>query len=246
VDIWVLELSDVLAPADRLLLDESERTRADRFLSPVHGIQFTAARAAAKRIVASYLGVVAGQVNLGRRRCPRCGSPEHGPPIISAPENDLKFSLSRSRAVAAVAVSTGAAVGVDIESTLRVVDIGMLARGSLSAREFDVVMAHATKQDRWAAFLRCWTRKEAILKGVGVGVATNLPDLDVKPHIADHAVVSGPPGLGPSEWQVHDLDIRRAAHLMDAQEVAGLPAFVSVAHPHPESLPVMFRWWGEA
>jgi 4'-phosphopantetheinyl transferase len=242
VDVWLIKVADRIVEADRGLLDDQERQRVDRYCDPRHGAHFGGTRAAAKRLVGAYVGVTPEQVHIGRQRCPRCHSPEHGPPSIAQPVCGLRISLSRTGACAAIAVSSGRAVGVDIESTARCADIGCLARGTLSPAEFEYLMAKDGAEARQDAFLRCWTRKEAVLKGVGIGIAAELPDLDVQPHVTGAAVVSGSP-VGTTRWEVQDFDVTR--HVTGPpwwEENGGARIFVAVAQPYPKSIPITFRW----
>jgi 4'-phosphopantetheinyl transferase len=78
----------------------------------------------------------------------------------------LHFNASRSAHLALVAVSTRDPVGVDIELARGLDDADRLARTTLTESE----------QREWErgrdtrAFLGCWTRKEACLKALGVGL----------------------------------------------------------------------------
>lgn len=70
-------------------------------------------------------------------------------------------------------------VGVDVEA-LRDVHVTELAGVTLTAAEQQVVLVMPEPR-RTRAFLRCWTRKEAVLKAVGVGITTSLTALETSP-----------------------------------------------------------------
>jgi 4'-phosphopantetheinyl transferase len=123
------------------------------------------------------------------RRCGHCGRLGHGKPHLSG-HPDLDFSLSHSGGLALIAVARGRRVGADVERLRPRTDVLAIARGSLSARERRVVEGGETDAARRGetdaarrgetdaarreAFFRCWTRKEAYLKGLGVGLAGGL------------------------------------------------------------------------
>jgi 4'-phosphopantetheinyl transferase len=107
------------------------------------------------------------------RRCGHCEGAGHGKPHLVG-GSDLDFSLSHSGELALVAVGCGRRVGADVERVRPRTDVLAIARGSLSARERQAVESLGTDEARRGAFFRCWTRKEAYLKGLGVGLAGGL------------------------------------------------------------------------
>jgi 4'-phosphopantetheinyl transferase len=92
----------------------------------------------------------------------------------------LQFNLTHSRSLALLAVTTGQAVGIDVEDIVGFSnpDVGTLAEGLLSKREIGVLMA-LEREGRMRSFLRCWTRKEALLKAAGVGLLSKLDEFEV-------------------------------------------------------------------
>lgn len=140
------------------------------------------------------------------RLCPRCGSNEHGRPVVTdAP--DLGLSLSHTAGLALVAVVRGGRVGVDLEPAST--DVDRLADVALGPHD-----APATTS---AALLRTWTRKEAVLKAVGVGLAVDPSRLAVS---AAHE----PPEV--VWWSVADVADPRPVHLVDLGPEHGVPAGV--------------------
>lgn len=87
-----------------------------------------------------------------------------GAPFLPA-YPDLHISISHCRTAVAVAVCDKRAVGIDIESR-RKVDSGLMQRVCTS----DELDAIRRSDDPTMAFLRLWTRKEAVLKCLGTGI----------------------------------------------------------------------------
>ena len=101
------------------------------------------------------------------RTCARCGLQHGAPRVVGHP--GLHVSLSRTRGLVAVAVSTDAPVGIDVE---RIPDTGF--------EGFDIVATHPSERpadldDRDRAV--SWVRKEAALKALGVGFVVDPSSL---------------------------------------------------------------------
>lgn len=71
----------------------------------------------------------------------------------------------------------GGCVGIDVEETRAIPDIAELA-AQLHPREREGIRSLAASE-RTAAFYRCWTRKEAVLKALGKGLGLPLHDFQV-------------------------------------------------------------------
>ncbi len=92
------------------------------------------------------------------------GKPDAGPARPA-------FNLARREAWAAFVVGSDAtALGIDLEVLHEVDDPIDLAQGHFTVREIAALRAEPAP-DRSFAFLRTWTRKEAVMKAVGLGVS---------------------------------------------------------------------------
>jgi 4'-phosphopantetheinyl transferase len=91
---------------------------------------------------------------------------------------DLRFNVSHSGELALIAVTTGCEVGVDIEQIRPVKLMEEIAQRYFHRLEVDGVMA-TKKKERPAAFFRCWTAKEALLKAIGSGITAQLDAFEV-------------------------------------------------------------------
>ncbi|GAA2466202.1 4'-phosphopantetheinyl transferase family protein [Streptomyces mauvecolor] len=192
-------------PADLALLSKDERDRAARFVHVRTAVGYVAARAASRRILSELLDVAPAEIGLGRRPCPGCGDPLHGPPAVLHPDSPLWISISHTDGCGMLAVAR-VPVGVDVE-VVREFPIEELAPSTLTESERRVVLGAPGGDARTQAFLRCWTRKEAVLKAVGVGITTDLSAVETRPESSGPAVVAaGVPGT-PGSWTVTDLAV---------------------------------------
>lgn len=122
---------------------------------------------------------------------------------------ELRFNMSHSGGVAVFALALGGDVGVDIEIPRPSADLVQLARENFHPWEWRAIAALESEADRAAAFYRCWVRKEALVKGVGLGF--NLPFDRFAVETAQKkapALISREPGLViESSWALRDFSV---------------------------------------
>ncbi|WP_416979354.1 4'-phosphopantetheinyl transferase family protein [Streptomyces sp. T028] len=174
------------------LLDPVERARYEATVDPATRNRFLVGCALSRRILGELLGVPPEEVPL-RRACPTCGGP-HGKPRLAVPAG-YDFSVTHSGDVVGVAVCRGAEVGLDVEEAGTALDVDAAARTALSPRESAALYA-LPPAERKPAFLRVWTRKEAVLKALGVGLRAPLRELEVSAPAASPTVLAWPDLLG--------------------------------------------------
>jgi 4'-phosphopantetheinyl transferase len=118
-------------------------------------------------------------------------------------DGEVSFSLSHSGGTALVALAPSGPVGVDVEAGTRLASVDELAARVFAATESAAFLALPSSQRR-AAFLTAWTRKEAALKALGLGLPAGM----------EHVWIAGePPRLigdfsrlpGLAALQVEDL-----------------------------------------
>ncbi|MFF1713233.1 4'-phosphopantetheinyl transferase family protein [Streptomyces sp. NPDC058268] len=182
------------APLDVSLLDAEERRRAAALRRPADQELYAAAHTALRRRLGAYLGVGPATVELVRLPCPLCGAP-HGRPAVAGGAGP-HFSLSHTDGLALLAFADRP-VGVDVER-LPSVSVVADAAGSLHPRE-QAELAGLPATERPLAFARCWTRKEACLKGTGEGLAGG--------GTASLLVGTGVEPVGVRGWTVRDVAV---------------------------------------
>lgn len=144
------------------LLSAAERQRGDRFLQQQHRRRFRLARAFLRLILARYLPIPPAQIAF------REGA--HGKVYLSDDQAPLQFNLSHSGDLAVYAVTLSREIGVDIEWMDPKIAAEPLAARFFTPGECDVLAAlsgHAQTR----AFYQLWTRKEAYLKALGLGLS---------------------------------------------------------------------------
>ncbi len=182
--IWVSDL-DVSPEAMVLLetaLSPDERERAQRFRYKSDSCRFIATRGMLRRILAAYLGADAAELEFHRNA--------QGKPAVAG--CSLQFNMAQSSCVAIYGISRNRAVGVDLEQIRPHVFAKSVVDLYFSHRERAALERLPAGDEYDAAFLEAWTRKEAYLKGVGLGIAkTDLKLVDLAPSDEGVATVNG-------------------------------------------------------
>ncbi|WP_330301252.1 4'-phosphopantetheinyl transferase family protein [Streptomyces sp. NBC_00503] len=162
--------------------------------------EFITCRAAVKRVLSGVLDVPAAEVALGRNPCPGCGSAEHGPPAVLLPATPWRISIAHTHGLGMLALSPFR-VGIDVEQ-VRPLDVGQVDAPVLTRAEREAVTAQPEGLARATAFLRCWTRKEAVLKALGIGITIDLTTLESRAWAEGPAQVTTSALGSPSTWRM--------------------------------------------
>jgi 4'-phosphopantetheinyl transferase len=206
--------------ADTALLSPAERNRA-RLLGEGTCELYIASHVAGRRVLASYLGMHPAGIRLGRRLCPECGDPSHGPPAVVWPRTALTYSLTASAGQWVLAVTEDSQIGVDLEAN-PTGDPEQAAPLALTPTELAYVQGLIDPAARRAAFLRCWTRKEAVVKAVGVGLVADLRAIETDPARLAPVTVHFGVKEGPQDWIVQDLPLGPGRHAALARQAPAL------------------------
>jgi 4'-phosphopantetheinyl transferase len=179
--VWLVELDaglntedevDSTEPGQELAsLSPDEQARAARFVRARERRRFARCRAALREILGGLLGEPPSALKFRARAK---GKPELDSPAsrgdLSAVRVDLRFNVSHSSELAMIAVCLGRELGVDLERVRPIAEADRIVASFFSPVE-QAEFAVIADDVRSATFLRGWTRKEAILKGLGVGLA---------------------------------------------------------------------------
>ena len=217
--VW-RKVSDDPALAD--LLDDRERERAARRGNPA---RYTTAHALLRAAVAQRVGDTPRAVAFDRT-CATCGSHRHGKPTVVG-HPDLSVSLSYAGELAVVALSRAGEVGVDVEvvddSDFEGFDVVTLDPSEAPALE------DLTGGELARARAQVWSRKEAVLKASGHGLAVDPRQVVVSGPREPAALVAwrGEHPLG-SPAQLADVALGDAGHVAAVALLAAEPATVRV------------------
>ena len=202
IHIWAacIDVAPTVSAALAVSLSEEERTRANRFRFRQHQSRFIAGRGLLRAIVSHYLQIEPARVEFKYN--------SEGKPELTRPfdGSGIHFNLTHSEDLVLIAVTTIGPVGIDVERVRVNKDAKELVNWFCSPRERELFETLAA-QEKQLAFFNLWTRKEALLKATGEGIAQLLSQVEVTFRPGEPArfiAVSGDSERG-SRWSVYNL-----------------------------------------
>jgi 4'-phosphopantetheinyl transferase len=182
VHVWRFSLHvDDLAERLEPLLAADERERAGRFHFVRDRRRFVVVRGRLRMLLGEYLSTPPADVRLATTAL--------GKPYLAVePKSGLRFNLTHSDDESMLAVASGREIGVDVERERCDVEVGDLARRLFAPAEV-AALDSLPEEERRPAFYRCWTRKEAYVKALGLGMQVPLNGFAVTLS-ADHAALT--------------------------------------------------------
>jgi 4'-phosphopantetheinyl transferase len=207
------------AKASRRLVSHSEWRASQRFVQQADATRHLVGRALLRRAWAQAVGTP-----LAIEEMP---TNAYGKPELRG--SGWEFSISHSGRWVWLALASGVPVGLDVELLRPGVDPGF-------------IWPYLHPQERQAlagakgpALIRCWTRKEAVIKCVGQGLSLPLDQFCVATDKRSRDwLLNGPPGpLRHSAcWSCHDIPMEAPYHLSLAAAAPGLSLLVGHIELH--------------
>lgn len=160
IDVWQIDL-DQLDDQSALLSDE-ERQHSNSMPITVHRQRFINARAVLRLLLGNYLGTLPTIVSLEKTARGKLYLPQ---------KKHLKFNLSHSKNIAIFAFNEYDELGIDIEVKRKLTNIKIITKRMFSSIECGYLSGAIDENDMIDRFFTLWTRKEAIIKATGDGLA---------------------------------------------------------------------------
>jgi 4'-phosphopantetheinyl transferase len=181
---------EVYAP----LLDAREISRAKAYQFPRDKNNYIITHGLLRKILGAYLNIAPEEVNyqyndFGKPFLPEVLNPDH-----------LQFNLSHSQDYALVAISRDRMIGADIEYIHATRDIHGIVHRFFSNAEITQYEA-LPSTERLPGFYRAWTRKEALVKAIGKGLAHSLSDFSVS--FAEESTETLQTTEPPAQWTLY-------------------------------------------
>lgn len=180
-------------------LSLEEQQRANDLPAGLPRQRFVASRSFLRLVLARYTGHAPAQLRL------ELGP--HGKPALSPGSGGgpIHFNLSHSHAALLCAVSLNRAVGIDVEYVRPLPEIDRMAARVLASSEADAWQTLPDEQ-KLPAFFAIWTRKEALVKGLGERLNATFVRTSVSLAPGQQAVLL-PGQAGRPAWTIYPLPL---------------------------------------
>jgi len=199
VTLWSIDLDGAGVDSGRWSdwVDEEERRQAERFVNPRDGRRFLARRAARRAVLAAELERPIQEL--------RFVAGVHGKPALAGPAEVLQFNATHSAGRALIATSLAGPLGLDLERHLPLGEDLRRVSSVFNPTEQTSLAALPAEQQA-SAFFALWTRKEALLKAVGLGLSRALDSfaVPVDPAAAPQWLFLDPEG---APWWLQSLSV---------------------------------------
>ena len=178
IDLWIMRTDPIDASLHQRLLtrlDERERKTHQKLAKEQDRILYAAAHALKRHALS--------QAAPGDPLQWRFSENNYGKPALSNPPDgyDLRFNLSHTPGLVAIALSQGLELGLDVEHLNPThADLDVAAA---FAHPSELKALDPTHPDFVAAFYRLWTCKEALAKATGLGLALEVRQFNLAEEI---------------------------------------------------------------
>ena len=173
VHVWRASLDQTPAIVEQLrqLLSADEHIRANRFHFEKDRQHFVVGRGCLRMLLSRYLEIPPGEIQFSY-------GAQGKPQLANAQLNPFHFNLAHSGTLALYAFTRVGEIGVDLEQIRPEFTGDDIAKRFFSPGE--VACLNKLSRDlRHQAFFNCWTRKEAFIKAIGMGLSLSLDQFDV-------------------------------------------------------------------
>jgi 4'-phosphopantetheinyl transferase len=147
-------------------LSLGEVARADRFFNPRDRRRYVVGRGYLRQLLGEYLAIPPARIGLTATVL--------GKPYLADAQSGIRFNLAHSEDLALFAFARGREVGIDIERERPDLNWRELAKQNFAPEEYTAIASEPGTVQQREAFFRCWTRKEAYVKALGLGMQVPL------------------------------------------------------------------------
>jgi len=171
VDIWICEISKHKSLLQfEYYLSREEKFKASKFKFEKDRNHFIITHVFLRIILSKYLETEPSFLEFKYGK--------NDKPYLSQCSSDCSFNISKTKDLAVVAIGTSGKVGVDIERIEPDFDYSEIIVNYFSKKEQESIKS-SIENIANTQFFYLWTRKEALVKALGVGLDCDLKEMEV-------------------------------------------------------------------
>ena len=198
--MWSLEGERLQSRFTEAVLSQEELLKMASFRRIEDQVRYALSHTMLRFLISKYVSVTPENLCFARSK--------RGKPLLRASSSipTIEFNLSHTNDRAILAVASHTMVGVDIE---KVTPIESSVANHFFSPTEQRQLAQLDGKDWLKAFYTCWTRKEALLKGEGLGLLEPLNLFTVSLRATEPAaLLERRAGSGLTQvWYLTDLDV---------------------------------------
>ena len=196
-DAWLIE---PISPRDLDFLSLDERTSSARFARKQDRDSFLSTRLALRCLLADAMHVHPRELCFRRNPWGKLQLDQADHPA------ELDFNVSHTEGLAAIALSRGARIGIDIELQRAVPDCSRIA-ADVFCEDAAARLAGLREPEQDTTFLRLWTAAEALVKAAGTGLGGFEMPVPVAMSADDNARIYVKGSFADGAWNLISLDL---------------------------------------
>ncbi len=193
-------------PPYQSLLSSHELERGARFIREIDRKRFYTCYSKLRNILGKYLNINSQDIQFEKNN--------YGKPFVNTSQNphNLQFNISHSKHHLLFGFCLNTPIGVDIEETDRSLNVNELAKQILSDDEL-TIFSQLSEPDKIIGFFNAWTRKEAFIKAIGMGMHFPLKNFSVvfSPNQAEQLLDIQDKRYQKEEWALKHFNITETA-----------------------------------
>jgi 4'-phosphopantetheinyl transferase len=174
VHIWAVDLDHLKLPCNEAvqMLPEFEKKKSERFRFELLKTRYIKGHYLLRALLGMYLGIDFFNQEFHINK--------YGKPSLknTQAEDSIYFNMSNSENTCICVFRQHGDIGVDVEKIYDMTNMDSIVERFFSPSE-NIKFCSLPEQSRKISFFKYWTRKEALLKGIGVGLSFPLHKIDV-------------------------------------------------------------------
>jgi len=204
VHIWAVDLNNLKVRGNEAekMIPKAEREKSKRFRLEILRTRYIKGHHLLRTLLGMYLGIDFFDQEFHYN--------QYGKPSLKNEKdsNSIYFNLSNSENICVCAFTKDGDVGVDMEKIHNMTNMDSIVERFFSPSE-NIKFCSLPEHSRKKSFFKYWTRKEALLKAMGVGLSFPLDKFDVlsdEDNASQVSIITRHQNA-ETEWTLRDIDI---------------------------------------